>query len=59
VLPSGHPPENAVTLTQEDPTWAIEYQHFKSLCERGAQTDLGNDLLIQRTLRRIGEQAAS
>ena len=58
VLPSGHPPESAVTLTQEDPTWAIEYQHFKSLCERGVPTDLSNDLLIQRTLRRIGEQAA-
>jgi scyllo-inositol 2-dehydrogenase (NADP+) len=59
VLPSGHPPETAVTLTQEDPTWAVEYQHFKSLCERGTPTDLGSDLLIQRTLRRIGEQAAS
>jgi scyllo-inositol 2-dehydrogenase (NADP+) len=57
VLPSGMPPESAVTLVQEDPTWAAEYQHFKSLCERGAQTDLSNDLMIQRTLRRLGEAA--
>lgn len=57
VLPSGMPPEDAVTLVQEDPTWATEYQHFKSLCERGVQTDLSNDLLIQRTLRRLGEAA--
>ena len=26
VLPSGRPPEAAVTLTQEDPTWALEYE---------------------------------
>jgi predicted dehydrogenase len=57
VLPSGMPPESAVTLVQEDPTWAAEYQHFKSLCERSVQTDLSNDLLIQRTLRRLGEAA--
>ena len=31
ILPSGRPPEAAVTLTQEDPTWALEYEHFKKL----------------------------
>jgi predicted dehydrogenase len=59
VLPSGMPPENAVTLVQEDPTWAAEYEHFKSLCERRVPTNLGNDLLIQRTLRRLEKDAAS
>ena len=33
VLPSGRPPEQAVTLVQDDPTWALEYEHFKKLCE--------------------------
>lgn len=59
VLPSGHPPETAITLTQEDPTWAVEYQHFKQLCEKRAQTDLANDLLLQRALRRVGADATT
>lgn len=33
VLPSGRPPEEAITLVQPDPTWAAEYAHFKRLCE--------------------------
>src|SRR5437879_571322 len=32
VLPSGRPPEESVTLVVDDPTWAIEYAHFKELC---------------------------
>src|SRR5205814_5042496 len=32
VLPSGRPPEETVTLVQDDPTWALEYAHFKKLC---------------------------
>ena len=31
VLPSGRPPEEAITLVQDDPTWAFEYDHFKRL----------------------------
>ena len=31
VLPSGRPPEESMTLVQDDPTWAIEYDHFKRL----------------------------
>ncbi len=34
VLPSGRPPEEMVTLTQDDPTWEAEYAHFKGLCAR-------------------------
>src|SRR3990170_2038488 len=34
VLPSGRPPEEIVTLVQPDPTWAIEYDHFKILIRR-------------------------
>lgn len=57
VLPSGRPPEESVTLVQEDPTWALEYAHFRALCERGATTDLSNDLWLNRTLRRLGQEA--
>jgi predicted dehydrogenase len=57
ILPSGRPPEESVTLTQEDPTWALEYAHFKSLCEAGAQTDLSADLWLQRSLRRLSAEA--
>ena len=32
VLPSGRPEEDSETLEQDDPTWALEYAHFKSLC---------------------------
>ena len=56
VLPSGRPPEDVVTLVEDDPTWAAEYVHFKALCEKPG-TDLSNDLWLQRLLRRLGEDA--
>lgn len=59
VLPSGRPPEETVTLVQDDPTWALEYAHFERLCEGGAETDLGNDLWLNRLLRRLGEEAGA
>jgi scyllo-inositol 2-dehydrogenase (NADP+) len=58
VLPSGRPPEERTTLVQEDPTWALEYAHFKHLCESGATTDLANDLWLLRTLTRLSRQVA-
>lgn len=54
VLPSGRPPEETVTLTQDDPTWGIEYDHFKKLCASGRPTDLSNDIWLNRTLRQLG-----
>ena len=57
VLPSGKPAEDVVTLTQEDPTWAAEYAHFKQLCEKRPTADLSRDLWLQKTLRALGEQA--
>jgi scyllo-inositol 2-dehydrogenase (NADP+) len=59
VLPSGRPPEESVTLTQDDPTWAAEYGHFKRLCSSGAKTDLANDLWVHRVLSRLGREALS
>lgn len=57
VLPSGRPPEQAVILVQEDPTWALEYQHFKTLCAERRPTDLSNDIWLNRVLRGLGAQA--
>jgi len=57
VLPSGRPPEDASTLVREDPTWALEYAHFRGLCRDRAETDLANDLWLNRILRRLGEEA--
>ena len=57
VLPSGRPHEEPVTLEQPDPTWALEYAHFKALCAQPARADLARDLWLQRTLRTLGEQA--
>ena len=58
VLPSGRPPEEAVTLVQADPTWDLEYAHFKKLCVEAPGTNgLANDLWINRTLRDLAAQA--
>lgn len=53
ILPSGRPPEQCVTLIQEDPTWALEYQHFKSLIQKHTQTDLSTDFWIQKELNQL------
>lgn len=57
LLPSGRPPEESTTLVSNDPTWALEYDHFRKLCERSTETDLSNDLWIQKTLRRLSDEA--
>jgi predicted dehydrogenase len=57
VLPSGRPPEQTDTLVQDDPTWKLEYAHFKTLCEQGTTTDLSNDLWLNQVLRKLGQQA--
>jgi predicted dehydrogenase len=53
ILPSGRPPEESVTLVQEDPTWALEYKHFKRLIAEKVRTDLTTDLWIQNTLNAV------
>jgi hypothetical protein len=57
ILPSGRPPEEQMTLVQDDPTWVAEYAHFKHLVESGAQTDLSTDLWLHRALERLGRDA--
>jgi scyllo-inositol 2-dehydrogenase (NADP+) len=57
ILPSGRPREESFTLVQDDPTWQLEYVHFKHLCAERQSTDLSTDLWLNRTLRALGEQA--
>jgi predicted dehydrogenase len=59
VFPSGRPPEESVTLAQEDPTWALEYSHFSRLCASGARTDLSEDIWLHQALNRIGKDAVT
>jgi predicted dehydrogenase len=56
VLPSGRPPEEAITLVQPDPTWAVEYRHFKRLCEdgAGAANTLAKDIRLHEVLAGLG-----
>lgn len=56
VLPAGRPPEESVTLVQDDPTWVAEYAHFKALCSQGGPGNLSNDLWINATLRGLAAQ---
>ena len=62
VLPSGRPPEEAITLIEPDPTWASEYRHFKRLCdgdEADAATGLATDRRLNDMLADLARQAAA
>lgn len=54
VFPSGRPREEAQTIEAADPTWALEYQHFKSLCRTGG-TNMENDIWINSVLKRMAQ----
>ena len=57
VLPSGRPPEETVTLVQDDPTWALEYAAFQDAGRRAAaRTDLSKDRWLLRTLGRLSDE---
>jgi predicted dehydrogenase len=56
VLPSGKPTEEVHTLESPDPTWALEYEHFKGLSRSGG-TNLGNDVIIAQALDALGRAA--
>lgn len=55
--PSGRPDEEVSTLLQPDPTWVLEYTHFKTLCAGGGKGNLDNDIWINRQLNALGAQA--
>jgi len=56
-LPSGRPPEESVTLVEDDPTWALEYRYFKEICSKKGQTDLRTDCWLNESLSRLGKEA--
>jgi scyllo-inositol 2-dehydrogenase (NADP+) len=58
ILPSGRPLEEVSTMAEGDPTWELEYAHFKDLCSKSAPADLSNDRWLQTTLRRLGAEVA-
>jgi hypothetical protein len=41
---------------QPDPTWELEYQHFKGLTLTG-ESNIENDLWINSVLNQLGERA--
>ena len=49
VFPSGRPAETTETLEQPDPTWKLEYDHFRALCRTGG-TNWDHDLWIGEKL---------
>ncbi len=59
LLPSGRPPEEAITLVQADPTWELEYDYFKNLCKGGRTSNIGNDLIINRYLNSLYKEATT
>lgn len=57
ILPSGRPTEEEHVLVQSDPTWELEYQHFKQLCaQQPPQVDLSVDQWIHNELERMGHE---
>lgn len=57
VLPSGRPPEEAVTLVQADPTWVLEYAHFKALCAKGGGGNIETDIKLNTMLNDLSRKA--
>ncbi len=55
-LPSGRPDEEAMTLVQADPTWELEYQHFKHVCASG-ESNIENDIWINSILNDLSQRA--
>lgn len=54
-LPSGRPDEHTVTISEADPTWKAEYQHFKSLVDAGT-SNIENDIWIQDVLASLSRK---
>ena len=56
VLPSGRPQEDVKTITAPDPTWELEYSHFKQLCRTGG-SNLPNDAWINAILQDLASRS--
>lgn len=58
VRPSGRPEEELCTEERPDPTWALEYEHFKALCAQGG-TNLAHDVWINGVLNDLASSLTS
>lgn len=56
VFPSGRPIETDRKWEQPDPTWSLEYAHFKQLCRTG-QTTLAKDRWIGEAIAALARSA--
>ena len=52
-FPSGKPIEKKITINKKDPTWKLEYLHFKKLVAKKEKVNLSKDIKIQKILRSI------
>ena len=52
IFPSGRPNEESSRMVCADPTWAMEYEHFKALCQ-APRTNIQNDIWIQSKLQEL------
>lgn len=57
ILPSGRPPEQSMVLVEDDPTWELEYDHFKGLVRNRTKTDLATDRWLLRVLGKLSADA--
>lgn len=55
IFPSGRPTEEVLTIESADPTWALEYEHFKELCRTG-ESNIENDIWINSVLKDLARQ---
>ncbi len=55
-LPSGQPDEESVTLVQADPTWELEYNYFKYLCDCG-HSNIEKDMWINTVLNDLAQRS--
>ena len=52
-LPSGRPVEKQNIQIENDPTWALEFEHFLYIIASGYKTNLSKDIWIQNTINNI------
>lgn len=53
ILSTGRPEEEQKIIIKQDPTWELEYAHFKKLVESHEECDLSNDFWLQTTLQNL------
>ena len=54
-VPSGKPDEEVITLSQDDPTWKSEYQHFLSMCAK-RESNIDTDIWINGILQDLSKK---